>query len=47
MTFTNGDVYTGKFDHNVISGEGEMRYKDGGRYNGAWKNGKVGRCGVV
>jgi len=41
LTFRNGDVYTGTFDHDMISGEGEMKYKDGGRYNGAWRFGKV------
>ena len=47
MTFTNGNIYTGKFDHDMITGEGEMRYKNGGRYNGAWRNGKVRRCGIM
>jgi len=47
LTFTNGDVYSGKFDHDMITGEGEMTYKNGGRYNGAWRNGKVTRCGIM
>lgn len=36
-----GNVYEGKFGHNLMHGHGIMKYSNGDVYEGSWKNGMV------
>ena len=47
LIFANKDIYTGKFNHDSISGYGSMSYSDGKIYVGEWKQNKRNGDGVL
>ncbi len=39
MRYANGNIYTGQFAHDQVTGFGTMRYDSGDVFEGTWENG--------